>query len=49
LPVATPNVSGSGYALDPQVQRRAWIKLAMLNRAETLGDLRVPPGTGSRR
>lgn len=30
--------------LDPQVQRRAWIKLAMLNRAEVLGDLLVPPG-----
>lgn len=30
--------------LDPQVQRRAWIQLAMLNRAETLTDLRVPPG-----
>lgn len=28
----------------PDVQRRAWIKLAMLNRAATLNDLRVPPG-----
>lgn len=30
--------------LDPQVQSRAWIKLAMLNRAENLTDLRIPPG-----
>lgn len=30
--------------LHPDVQRRAWIKLAMLNRAGTLNDLRVPPG-----
>jgi toxin HigB-1 len=30
--------------LHPETQRRAWIKLAMLNRAATLQDLRVPPG-----
>lgn len=30
--------------LHPEVQRRAWNKLAMLNRAATLSDLSVPPG-----
>ena len=30
--------------LDPQLQRAAWRKLAMLDAAETLADLRVPPG-----
>ncbi|MGH3439917.1 MAG: type II toxin-antitoxin system RelE/ParE family toxin [Sciscionella sp.] len=30
--------------LHPEVQRRAWNKLAILNRAATLHDLRVPPG-----
>lgn len=30
--------------LHPDTQRRAWNKLAMLNRAATLNDLRVPPG-----
>lgn len=30
--------------LHPETQRRAWNKLAMLNRAGTLNDLRVPPG-----
>ncbi|QDQ96713.1 type II toxin-antitoxin system RelE/ParE family toxin [Tomitella fengzijianii] len=31
-------------ALPPDVQRRAWSKLAILNRAATVDDLRVPPG-----
>lgn len=31
-------------ALPPEVQRRAWNKLAMLNQAAGLEDLRVPPG-----
>jgi len=30
--------------LDTTTQRVAWRKLAMLDAAETLGDLRVPPG-----
>ena len=30
--------------LDTTTQRAAWRKLAMLDAAETLGDLRVPPG-----
>lgn len=30
--------------LHPETQRTAWKKLAMLNRAATLDDLRVPPG-----
>lgn len=30
--------------LHPEAQRRAWNKLAILNRAATLNDLRVPPG-----
>ena len=30
--------------LDPSLQRAAWRKLAMLDAAETLADLRVPPG-----
>lgn len=30
--------------LHPEAQRRAWNKLAMLNQAGVLGDLRVPPG-----
>ncbi|MDR2985306.1 MAG: type II toxin-antitoxin system RelE/ParE family toxin [Nocardiopsaceae bacterium] len=30
--------------LDPRLQRAAWRKLAMLDAAETLGDLLVPPG-----
>ena len=30
--------------LDPSLQRAAWRKLAILDAAETLGDLRVPPG-----
>ena len=30
--------------LDPTVQRIAWRKLAMLDAAELLADLRVPPG-----
>jgi len=30
--------------LHPDVQRRAWNRLAMLNQAATLTDLRVPPG-----
>lgn len=30
--------------LHPETQRRAYNKLAMLNRAATLDDLRVPPG-----
>ena len=30
--------------LDPPLQRAAWRKLAMLDAAETLTDLRVPPG-----
>jgi proteic killer suppression protein len=30
--------------LDPVLQRAAWRKLAMLDAAETLADLRVPPG-----
>jgi toxin HigB-1 len=30
--------------LDPPLQRAAWRKLAMLDAAETLADLRVPPG-----
>ena len=30
--------------LHPDIQRRAWNKLAMLNNAATLTDLRVPPG-----
>jgi proteic killer suppression protein len=30
--------------LDAAIQRVAWRKLAMLDAAETLGDLRVPPG-----
>lgn len=30
--------------LHPETQRRAWNKLAMLNQAATLDDLRVPPG-----
>lgn len=30
--------------LQPETQRRAWNKLAILNRAATLSDLRVPPG-----
>ncbi len=30
--------------LDTTTQRLAWRKLAMLDAAETLGDLRVPPG-----
>jgi proteic killer suppression protein len=31
--------------LDTTTQSAAWSKLAMLDAAETLGDLRVPPGT----
>jgi proteic killer suppression protein len=30
--------------LDTTTQRAAWRKLAMLDAAETLGDLRMPPG-----
>jgi proteic killer suppression protein len=30
--------------LHQNTQRRAWNKLAMLNQAATLNDLRVPPG-----
>jgi proteic killer suppression protein len=30
--------------LDSTTQRAAWRKLAMLDAAEVLGDLRVPPG-----
>lgn len=30
--------------LHPDIQRCAWNKLAMLNNAATLTDLRVPPG-----
>jgi toxin HigB-1 len=30
--------------LDTTTQRAAWRKLAMLDAAEALGDLRVPPG-----
>ncbi|MDQ2737884.1 MAG: type II toxin-antitoxin system RelE/ParE family toxin [Actinomycetota bacterium] len=30
--------------LHPDIQRRTWNKLAMLNNAATLTDLRVPPG-----
>src|SRR5260370_24777869 len=30
--------------LDPPLQRAAWRKLAMLDAAEILADLRVPPG-----
>ncbi len=30
--------------LDSTTQRAAWRKLAMLDAAEALGDLRVPPG-----
>lgn len=30
--------------LDPTLQRLAWRKLAMLDAAESLADLRVPPG-----
>ena len=30
--------------LDTTTQRAAWRKLAMLDAAETLGDVRVPPG-----
>ncbi|MGD0375801.1 MAG: type II toxin-antitoxin system RelE/ParE family toxin [Streptosporangiaceae bacterium] len=30
--------------LDQQLQRAAWRKLAMLDAAEVLADLRVPPG-----
>ncbi|RKT84478.1 proteic killer suppression protein [Saccharopolyspora antimicrobica] len=30
--------------LHPETQRRAYIRLAMLNRAASLDDLRVPPG-----
>ena len=30
--------------LDPVIQRAAWRKLAMLDAAEILADLRVPPG-----
>lgn len=30
--------------LHPETQRRAWNKLAILNQAATLDDLRVPPG-----
>jgi len=30
--------------LDTTTQRVAWRKLAMLDAAEALGDLRVPPG-----
>ena len=30
--------------LDPPLQRAAWRKLAMLDAAEVLADLRVPPG-----
>lgn len=30
--------------LDPATQRAAWQKLAILDAAETLDDLRVPPG-----
>ncbi|WP_163542883.1 type II toxin-antitoxin system RelE/ParE family toxin [Occultella kanbiaonis] len=30
--------------LHPDIQRRAWNKLAILNNAATLNDLRVPPG-----
>ncbi len=30
--------------LDTTIQRVAWRKLAMLDAAETLADLRVPPG-----
>ena len=30
--------------LDPSLQRAAWRKLAMLDAAETLADLRIPPG-----
>lgn len=33
-----------GAKLHPDIQRRAWNKLAMLNQAATLNDLRVPPG-----
>jgi len=29
---------------DPVTQRAAWRKLAMLDAAETLADLRIPPG-----
>jgi toxin HigB-1 len=29
---------------DPPLQRAAWRRLAMLDAAETLADLRVPPG-----
>jgi len=34
--------------LDLSLQRVAWRKLAMLDAAERLADLMVPPGTGSR-
>ena len=30
--------------LDPLLQRAAWRKLAMLDAAESLADVRVPPG-----
>ncbi|OLT46336.1 plasmid maintenance system killer [Saccharomonospora sp. CUA-673] len=30
--------------LPPDVRRRAWVKLAMLDKAGQLDDLRVPPG-----
>jgi toxin HigB-1 len=31
-------------SFDPPLQRAAWRKLAMLDAAETLADLRAPPG-----
>ena len=31
-------------SLHPEIQRRAYNKLAILNQAATLDDLRVPPG-----
>lgn len=31
-------------SIDGPVQRAAWRKLAMLDAAETLADLRIPPG-----
>jgi toxin HigB-1 len=42
--VECPRCRLTAGRLDTTTQRAAWRKLAMLDAAETLGDLRVPPG-----
>jgi proteic killer suppression protein len=36
--------TGKSRSLPPAIWKRAWMKLAMLNAATSVTDLRVPPG-----